>query len=115
MEGITCGGGEFIRDMFNAVTAIVGGGPFLSAVKLAFTLGLLFAIFHTAFSMNLMTTIRWFVTSLVIYLVMIVPKVDVQGLLGLTRLCRAEPSRMCPSVSRSSPASPPRSATSSPK
>lgn len=78
MEVITYGGGEFIRDMFNAVAAIVGGGPFLSALKLAFTLGLLFAIFHTAFSVNLMTTIRWFVTSLVIYLVMIVPKVDVQ-------------------------------------
>lgn len=78
MEVITYGGGEFIRDMFNAVAAIVGGGPFLSALRLAFTLGLLFAIFHTAFSMNLMTTIRWFVTSLVIYLVMIVPKVDVQ-------------------------------------
>ena len=78
MEVITYGGGEFIRDMFNAVAAVVGMGAFASALRLSLVLGLLFVLFQTAFSLNFWTTIRWFVTSLIIYLCLLVPKVEVQ-------------------------------------
>ena len=78
MEVVTYGGGEFIRDMFNAVAAIVGLGSFGSAVRLALVLGLLYTLFIVAFSMNFMTTIRWFVGTLLIYTCLLVPKVDVQ-------------------------------------
>ncbi|WP_031555833.1 conjugal transfer protein TraG N-terminal domain-containing protein [Parvularcula oceani] len=78
MEVITYGGGEFIRDMFNAVAALVGLGAFASAIRLSLLLGLLYALFLTAFSMNFMTTIRWFVATLLIYLCLLVPKTDVQ-------------------------------------
>ncbi|MEM9838019.1 MAG: conjugal transfer protein TraG N-terminal domain-containing protein [Pseudomonadota bacterium] len=78
MEVITYGGGEFIRDMFNAVAALVGLGSFASALRLSLLLGLLFVLFHAAFSMNLWTTVRWFTASLIIYLCLLVPKTTVQ-------------------------------------
>ena len=78
MEVITYGGGAFIRDMFNAVAAIVGLGSFGSILRLSLLTGLLFVLFQTAFSMNFMTTVRWFVGSLIIYLCLLVPKVEVQ-------------------------------------
>jgi conjugal transfer mating pair stabilization protein TraG len=78
VEVITYGGGAFIRDMFNAVAAIVGLGSFSSILRLSLLIGLLFVLFQTAFSMNFMTTVRWFVSSLIIYLCLLVPKVEVQ-------------------------------------
>ncbi len=78
MEVITYGGGELLRDIFNAVAALVGGNAYLSALRLAFTLGLLLAIFITAFSFDFMKTVQWFVFSLIVYLVLMVPKTNVQ-------------------------------------
>lgn len=78
MEVVTYGGGEFIRDMFNAVAAVVGLGSFASALRLALVLGLLYTLFVVAFSMNFMTTVRWFMATLLIYLCLLVPKTDVQ-------------------------------------
>ena len=78
MEVITYGGGELLRGIFNAVATLVGGGTYVSAMRLAFTFGLLLAIFITAFSLDFMKTIRWFTVSLVIYLVLMVPKTNVQ-------------------------------------
>ena len=78
LEVITYGGGELIRDIFNAVASLVGGGAYLSALRLAFTLGLLLAIFLTAFSLDFMKTIRWFVFSLVVNLALMVPKIEVR-------------------------------------
>ncbi|MEM9093955.1 MAG: conjugal transfer protein TraG N-terminal domain-containing protein, partial [Pseudomonadota bacterium] len=78
MEVVTYGGGEFIRDMFNAVAAVVGLGGFASALRLTLVLGLLYTLFLVAFSQNFMTTIRWFVATLLIYLCLLVPKTSVQ-------------------------------------
>ena len=78
MEVITYGGGEFVRDVLNGVSALVGVGAFGSALRLSLLLGLLFALFQTAFNMNLWVMIRWFLTSLIIYLCLMVPKVTVQ-------------------------------------
>ena len=78
MEVITYGGGEFVRDVLNGVAALVGVGAFGSAIRLSLLLGLLFALFQTAFNMNVMSMIRWFVTTLIIYLCLMVPKVTVQ-------------------------------------
>ena len=78
MEVITYGGGELLRDIFNAVATLVGGGAYLSALRLAFTLGLLLAIFITAFSLDFMKTVRWFGFSLVVYMVLMVPKTEVR-------------------------------------
>lgn len=77
MEVITYGGGEFVRDVLNGVAALVGVGAFGSAIRLSLLLGLLFTLFQTAFNMNVMVMIRWFVTTLIIYLCLMVPKVDV--------------------------------------
>ncbi|MEL7539681.1 MAG: conjugal transfer protein TraG N-terminal domain-containing protein, partial [Pseudomonadota bacterium] len=78
MEIITYGGGEFVRDVLNGVAALVGVGAFGSALRLALVLGLLFALFQTAWNMNFMVMVRWFLTSLVIYLCLMVPKTTVQ-------------------------------------
>ena len=78
MEVVTYGGGEFIRDMFNAVAAVVGLGSFGSALRLAMVLGLLYTLFLVAFSQNFWTTIRWFIAALLIYLCLLVPKTTVQ-------------------------------------
>ncbi|MEM6415615.1 MAG: conjugal transfer protein TraG N-terminal domain-containing protein [Pseudomonadota bacterium] len=77
MEVITYGGGEFVRDVFNGVAALVGVGAFGSALRLSLLLGLLFTLFQTAFNMNVWVMIRWFMTTLIIYLCLMVPKVDV--------------------------------------
>lgn len=77
MEVITYGGGEFVRDILNGVAALVGVGAFGSAIRLSLLLGLLFTLFQTAFNMNVWVMIRWFVTTLIIYLCLMVPKVDV--------------------------------------
>ncbi len=77
MEVITYGGGEFVRDILNGVAALVGGGAFGSAIRLSLLLGLLFTLFQTAFNMNAWVMIRWFITTLLIYLCLMVPKVEV--------------------------------------
>ncbi|MEM1037778.1 MAG: conjugal transfer protein TraG N-terminal domain-containing protein [Pseudomonadota bacterium] len=77
MEVVTYGGGEFVRDILNGVAALVGLGSFGSAIRLSLLLGLLFVLFQTAFNFNFWTTIRWFVTALIIYLCLMVPKTTV--------------------------------------
>ena len=77
MEVITYGGGEFVRDVLNGVSALVGTGAFGSALRLTLLLGLLFTLLQAAFNMSPMVIIRWFVTSLIVYLCLLVPKTTV--------------------------------------
>lgn len=77
MDIITYGGGEFVRDVLNGVAALVGTGAFGSALRLTLLLGLLFTLFQVALNQSPMVMIRWFVTTLIIYLCLLVPKTTV--------------------------------------
>ena len=77
MEVIVTGGGEFIVDVLNAVAAFTGSGAFASLIRVVLIIGLALAAWQVAVSMNFKAGFDFLVKSTVIYLVLLVPTVNV--------------------------------------
>jgi len=78
MEVFTYGGGVYLVDIFNAVAALAGSGAMESLMRLALALGLVFVLVHYVFSTDFLVILRWYLSALLIYGILFVPKLDVQ-------------------------------------
>jgi len=77
MEVIVTGGGAFIVDVLNAVAAFTGSGAFASLIRVVLIIGLALAAWQIAVSMNFKAGFDFLIKSTVIYLVLLVPTVNV--------------------------------------
>ncbi|MEM9573559.1 MAG: conjugal transfer protein TraG N-terminal domain-containing protein, partial [Pseudomonadota bacterium] len=77
MEVIVTGGGAFIVDVLNAVAAFTGSGTFASFIRVVLIIGLALAAWQSAIAMNFKAGFDFLIKSTVIYLVLLVPTVNV--------------------------------------
>ena len=77
MEVFVTGGGAFIVDVLNAVAAFTGSGTFASFIRVVLIIGLALAAWQVAVSMNFKAGFDFLIKSTVIYLVLLVPTVNV--------------------------------------
>ena len=77
MEVIVTGGGAFIVDVLNAVAAFTGSGTFASFIRVVLIIGLALAAWQVAVSMNFKAGFDFLIKSTVIYLVLLVPTINV--------------------------------------
>lgn len=77
MEVIVTGGGEFIVDVLNAVAAFTGSGAFGSLIEVVLIIGLAMAAWQIAVSMNFKSGLDFLIKSTVVYLVLLVPTINV--------------------------------------
>lgn len=77
MEVIVTGGGTFIVDVLNAVAAFTGSGAFASFIRVVLIIGLALAAWQIAVSMNFKAGLDFVIKSTVIYLILLVPTVNV--------------------------------------
>ncbi|MCY1669605.1 conjugal transfer protein TraG N-terminal domain-containing protein [Novosphingobium sp. SL115] len=78
LEVFTVGGGEFLVNTFNAVAAWTGSGGFRSLLSVCMVMGLTYALLITAMDLDWRVWLRWFIQSMLIYLVLMVPTVTVK-------------------------------------
>lgn len=77
MEAYVYGGQQLYANVFNAIAILAGTDAIASFFRLILLIGLLVAVAGAALSMNLKGIFKWFLTSVMIFGAMIVPKTDV--------------------------------------
>lgn len=77
MEAYVYGGQQLYANVFNAIAILAGTDAIASFFRLILLIGLLVAVGGAALSMNLKGIFKWFLTSVMIFGAMIVPKTDV--------------------------------------
>lgn len=77
VEVFTYGGGVYINQVLNAVAAWSGAGGYASMLQVVMVLGLIMSTLIVAFNMNVKAWLNWFLVSTLIYMALMVPKVDV--------------------------------------
>ena len=75
-EVFTYGGGEFLRLVFNGIAAIVGTGDYVTALKLAAIIGLIWVLVEGAFRQRPLN-LQWLLGVILVYLAFMVPKANV--------------------------------------
>lgn len=78
MEIFTIGGGEYIVNVFNAVSAWTGGGGFRSLIRVVMVMGLIYTLLVVAFSLNWRAWFNWFLGASLMYGALIVPTMSVK-------------------------------------
>ena len=78
MEIWTIGGGEYIVNVFNAVSAWTGGGGFRSLIRVVMVMGLIYSLLVVAFSLNWHAWLNWFLGATLMYGALIVPTTTVK-------------------------------------
>lgn len=78
MEIFTIGGGEYLVNIFNAVSAWTGGGGFRALLRVVMVIGLIYTLLIVAFSLDWRAWLNWFVGATLIYGVLIVPTTSVR-------------------------------------
>ncbi|MEE4208870.1 MAG: conjugal transfer protein TraG N-terminal domain-containing protein [Parvularcula sp.] len=78
MEIFTIGGGEYIVNVFNAVSAWTGGGGFRALIRVVMVMGFIYALMVLAFSMNPRGLLNWFLGATLMYGALIVPTMTVK-------------------------------------
>jgi conjugal transfer mating pair stabilization protein TraG len=76
-EIFTFGGGEYIIEVLNAIVRVMGGNSFISAIKISLLFGLLATLFDIAVNGGFTKGIKYYVSFLLAYNILFVPKVDV--------------------------------------
>lgn len=77
VEVFTFGGGQYLLAVFNAVAAWTSSSGYGSMIQVAMVLGLIFSTMIVAFNMNWRAWLQWFLTATLIYMGLMVPKVEV--------------------------------------
>ena len=77
VEVFTFGGGQYLVNVFNAVAAWCGGGGFRSMLQVIMVIGLGYALMTMAMNLNWRVLYQWFVTTTLMYSVLIVPTTTV--------------------------------------
>ena len=78
MEIFTIGGGEYIVNVLNAVSAWTGGGGFRSLLRVVMVMGFIYTLLIVAFSLNWRAWLNWFLGATLMYGALIVPTTTVQ-------------------------------------
>ena len=78
MEIFTIGGGEYIVNVLNAVSAWTGGGGFRSLLRVVMVMGLIYSLLVVAFSLDWKAWLHWFLGATLMYGALIVPTTNVQ-------------------------------------
>jgi len=78
LEVFTIGGGEYIVNVLNAVSAWCGGGGFRSLIRVVMVIGLIYSLLVVAFSMNWRAWLNWFLGATLMYGALIVPTTSVK-------------------------------------
>ena len=78
VEVWTVGGGEYIVNVFNAVAAWTGQGGYKSMIQVVMVMGLAMATLTIAFDSDWRAWINWFLQATLMYMCLMVPRVDVQ-------------------------------------
>ena len=78
LEVFTVGGGEYLVNTFNAVAAWAGGGGYRSLLRVVMVMGLIYSLLVVAFTLNFRAWFNWFLQATAIYLVLMVPTVDIK-------------------------------------
>jgi conjugal transfer mating pair stabilization protein TraG len=76
-EIYTFGGGEVIIEVLNAVVRIVGGNSFITAIKISLLFGMLATFFDIAVNGGFTKGVKYYVSFLLAYNILFVPRVDV--------------------------------------
>ena len=77
VEIFTVGGGEYIVNVLNAVAAWTGAGGYKSLIQVAMVMGLALAVIVLAFNQDWRAWINWFLGATLIYMCLMVPRMDV--------------------------------------
>ncbi len=78
LEVFTTGGGEFVVNVLNAVSAWTGSGGWRSLITVVLVIGLIYALTTMAFNLNWRTLIHWFLGATLMYGCLIIPTYDVK-------------------------------------
>lgn len=73
MEVFTIGGGEYLIRVFNAVAAWAAADDYLGMIKVALIFGLIMSLLYAAFARQFMSMLQWFISSVLMYTMLIVP------------------------------------------
>ncbi|UAJ12396.1 conjugal transfer protein TraG N-terminal domain-containing protein [Polymorphobacter megasporae] len=78
VEVYTIGGGEYIVNTFNAVAAWTGEGGYKSLLQVVLVMGFTMSCLVVAFNSDWRAWINWFLQGTLMYMCLMVPRVDVQ-------------------------------------
>ena len=78
LEVFTIGGGDYIVNVLNAVAAWSGGGGYRSLIQVVMVMGFIYSLFVVAFSLDWRVWFNWFLTSTLIYMMLLVPTVTIK-------------------------------------
>lgn len=78
VEIFTIGGGEYIVNVLNAVAAWTGAGGYKSLIQVALVMGMALAVIVVAFNQDWRAWLNWFLGATLIYMCLMVPRMDVQ-------------------------------------
>jgi len=78
VEVYTIGGGEYIVNVFNAVAAWTGQGGYKSLLQVVLVMGFIMSCLVLAFNSDWRAWINWFLQGTLMYMCLMVPRVDVQ-------------------------------------
>ena len=78
VEIFTVGGGEYIVNVLNAVAAWTGAGGYKSLIQVTMVMGLALAVIVLAFNQDWRAWLNWFLGATLIYMCLMVPRIDVQ-------------------------------------
>lgn len=76
-EIFTYGGGNYLVEVLNALVRIMNGNAFTTALKISLMFGLFSILFDIAMNGNFTKGIKYYISFLLIYNLLFVPKVDV--------------------------------------
>lgn len=76
-EVYTFGGGEYLYDIFSGVAALTTGNSYMNIIKISAMFGITWALLQSAFTNNFKQSITWFVSFMLMYNVLFVPKATV--------------------------------------
>lgn len=78
VEIFTTGGGEYIVNVLNAVASWTGAGGYKSLIQVALVMGMALAVIVVAFNQDWRAWLNWFLGATLIYMCLMVPRMDVQ-------------------------------------
>lgn len=77
-EVITIGGGDYIVNVFNAVAAWTGGGGYKSMLQCVLVMAFAMSLMIVAFNHDWRAWMNWFLQATLMYMCLMVPRMDVQ-------------------------------------
>jgi conjugal transfer mating pair stabilization protein TraG len=78
VELFTIGGGEYVVNVLNAVAAWTGDGGYKSLLQVCMVMGLAYSVVIVAFNADWRAWLNWFLQATLMYMVLMVPRLDVQ-------------------------------------